>query len=228
MSIRCRLRVQLPDRRGALANLTGVIAKFGGDVVAVDIHEVEGADAVDEISVVMPDDWDPDQLAAGINAMEGARLVSWSPQEPHRDAVVQALRWTRLLIEAGVHRCDLELSRSICEICTSSVTWIYLVEEASTVEIAQAALDLGGPVVRMGQPPTSVDSLGAGPAWILAVPDAPQGARRVAVVARPASLSFTVTEVDRVQALLSVSHSLNESGSRHNEHVRLSLPAPDA
>ncbi len=48
---RYRLRVELPDLPGALAKVATVISDLDGDVVSIDIHELDGHQAVDELVV---------------------------------------------------------------------------------------------------------------------------------------------------------------------------------
>ena len=47
VTYRARLRVELPDRPGALSRVAGIIGECGGNVVSVDVQEVEGTLAVD-------------------------------------------------------------------------------------------------------------------------------------------------------------------------------------
>ncbi|MCU1373449.1 MAG: hypothetical protein JWO68_735, partial [Actinomycetia bacterium] len=46
-----RLRIELPDRPGALAGVTSEIATFDANILSIDVHEVDGNTAIDEIVV---------------------------------------------------------------------------------------------------------------------------------------------------------------------------------
>ncbi len=59
MTVRRRLRVELPDEPGALARVTTLLAAHGADVVSVDIHELDAGRAIDELIVDVGDIWDP-------------------------------------------------------------------------------------------------------------------------------------------------------------------------
>ncbi len=87
-----RLRVQVRDVPGALAELTGGLAGAGCDLLRVDVHGVDGHVAVDEVSLVAPDDLAGDDLAdlvAGAGAT--ALLVAPLPMETDVDPVAAAL-----------------------------------------------------------------------------------------------------------------------------------------
>src|SRR6478735_3845697 len=65
-----RLRIELPDRPGALAGVTTEIAESEANILSIDVHEVDGNTAIDEIVVEVADDWAPGALA-GSMALSG-------------------------------------------------------------------------------------------------------------------------------------------------------------
>lgn len=91
-----RLRVEVRDVPGALAQLTRRLAAADVDVLRVDVHGVDGRVAIDELSVVSPDDVREGTLrriigAAGATALVVAPLA----MERDTDPVTRALRWAR-------------------------------------------------------------------------------------------------------------------------------------
>jgi ACT domain len=93
-----RIRIELPDRPGALANVASIIASQGGNVVSVDIHDAGGQHAVDEIVVMLPMEWQSDQLAAELAKYDAGTLVSSTSAVVGSDSVVRALRWAASLV----------------------------------------------------------------------------------------------------------------------------------
>ncbi|MDQ1710437.1 MAG: hypothetical protein QOG49_1822 [Frankiaceae bacterium] len=49
-------RVELPDRPGRLAALTGAVADCGGNILALDVQALDGTRVADELLVDLPDD----------------------------------------------------------------------------------------------------------------------------------------------------------------------------
>ena len=68
--------MELPDRPGALSRVAGIIGECGGNVVRVDVQEVEGALAVDELVVDLPDDVDGDTLRRRLDEDRAGILLS--------------------------------------------------------------------------------------------------------------------------------------------------------
>lgn len=197
-----RIRIELPDRPGALANVASIIANQGGNVVSVDIHDIGGQHAVDEIVVMLPMDWQSNQLADELAKYDAGTLVSSTSAVVGSDSVVRALRWAASLVRSGAMDGGLELARAIAELCSSSVAWIATAEQAAAHPTGTRALEHGAPVTELAAPPPPMADGLPSPAWLLAVPDDPVMPQRVAFVGRPASLCFTHSEIARVEALL--------------------------
>jgi ACT domain len=197
-----RIRVELPNRPGALASVASIIGSHGGNVVSVDIHEVEGQQAVDEIIVMLPPDWTPTELAADLLRHDAGTLLSSTSAALSSDSVVRALRWATSLVRSGAMDGGLELARALAELCTSSVAYIATVEEASKHEVGRQAMERGAPYVELATPPPAMSSGLPESSWILAVPDDALQPTRVAFVGRASSFRFTNSEIVRVEALL--------------------------
>ena len=76
---RYRLRVELPDLPGALAKVATVISALDGDVVSIDIHELDGHQAVDELVVEVLTELDGRVLATALDAAGAGALLSCTP-----------------------------------------------------------------------------------------------------------------------------------------------------
>ena len=203
MTYRARLRIELPDRPGALAGLAGTLAQQGANVVTVETHEVDGDLAVDELVVDLPDDVTPEVLAQVLDGVGVGTLLSCGPPRPHEDPVSRALQWAGALAEVDPADRDDELARAIVDVCSAAGAWVTSVEEAGRTAVGAAALGRGAPVaLRTEDVPDSLRPELARRAWLLAAPDDADEPRRVAFLARPQGLRFTTTEIARVVALL--------------------------
>jgi len=202
---RARLRITLPDRLGALGRIGTVVGALGGNVLAVDVQEVDGPSVVDELLVDLPDHVLPADVAAALAKAGAGSLLSAKAGADVPDQVVRALRWACALTSAGPYGVDDELERAVAEVCGCSNVWLAGVEQARLVEAARLALARGRPVThRTADLPLALGPVAADEVWLLAVPDARIEPARVALVARALPDRFTVTEVERVSALLSL------------------------
>jgi hypothetical protein len=203
MSYRARLRIELPDRPGALGRVGQLIGDLGGNVGAVDIQEVDGEQAVDELLVDLPDHVRPADVALELRARGAGTLRGSSPGSDRPDPIVRALRWACALASAGPYGADDETERAIAAICGTSSVWLATVDEAQSVEAGRLALARGKAVShRTSEPPTRLGPVVDDEVWLLAVPDARLEPLRVAIAARPLTDRFTAGEVERVAALL--------------------------
>ena len=198
-----RLRIELPDHPGALAAVGRVLAAHGLNVVEVSIHEVEGNRAVDEI-VVHGDaslSWsDLSPALAGV----GAELLSVGPCEMRGDPVVTALTWVTATLEAPRRRSALVTGIRLLTGIDPAV--VLPVEEALRWPIGMTAVRQGRVVVqRLARAPEPLaqeaDVDGGTGVWVLAAPDGPHPAY-VVLAARPYSVRFTSTELNRLGAVL--------------------------
>ena len=99
---RYRLRVELPDLPGALAKVATVISDLDGDVVSIDVHELDGHQVVDELVVEVLTDLDGRVLGAALEEADAGILLSCAPATARPEPVVEALGWAREL--AGQER----------------------------------------------------------------------------------------------------------------------------
>ena len=73
------VRVWLPDRPGALAQVAGRIGAVRGDVVGIEILERGGGSAIDELTVSLPDDTLVELLVSEIRQVEGVAVEDVRP-----------------------------------------------------------------------------------------------------------------------------------------------------
>ncbi len=215
MPTRYRVRIELPDRPGALAKAAAAIASAGGNVMSVDIHEIDGERSVDEILVALPDSSDPAALSAVLADAGAGDLLSVRPDSGIVDPIVRALHWVGFALESELHDNELALAQSLSELCTSDAAWIWSPEEAQQLLAGRRALALGSAVVtREGELPPEVCGEQTGPGWVMAVPDDPLNPTRVAFAARASAVRFTASEVARAEALIMVCYRLTAAAAR--------------
>ncbi|MGO8875621.1 MAG: hypothetical protein ACLQNG_07640 [Acidimicrobiales bacterium] len=68
------VRVWLADRPGSLGQLASRIGEVGGDLVGIDILERDGARAVDELTVELPEGLSPESLADALSQLPGVEV----------------------------------------------------------------------------------------------------------------------------------------------------------
>jgi len=214
MPIRYRIRIELPDRPGALAKAAAAIATAGGNVMSVDIHEIDGERSVDEILVALPDGCESPTLSAVLDAADAGTLLSMRADSGIVDPIVRALHWVGFALEAEPQDCDLALAQSLSEICTTDMAWIWSPAESEQLLAGRRALALGTAVVtRENELPASVAGDHRGPSWVMAIPDDQLNPSRVGFAARTSSVRFTASEVARAEALMSVCYRLTGSAT---------------
>jgi predicted amino acid-binding ACT domain protein len=196
-----RLRIELPDHPGARAAASRVLAAQGLNVVEVSIHEVEGARAVDEIVVHAESPFSSVELGRSLD-QAGADLLSVAPCEIRGDPTVTALTWVSETLEHPSRKSS--LATGVRLLTGIDPVYVCSADDAKQWPIGAIALRDGSPVVmRLDCAPEPLRSHTAGDAgvWVLAAPDA-RNAAFVVLAARPYTIRFTATEVNRLVAVL--------------------------
>src|SRR3954454_6354842 len=134
MSFRARLRVELPDRPGALAKVASVIAAHGGNLVGIDVQEVEEDSAIDELVVDVPEGVDLNALRIALHESGAGVLVSHQAGAEQVDPVLRSLRWACAMVAAGPMGADDELTRAVAEASGTRMAWVCNVADAGLVE----------------------------------------------------------------------------------------------
>jgi hypothetical protein len=211
---RYRLRVELPDLPGALARVATVISEHDGDVVSIDIHELDGHQAVDELVVEVLTDLDGRALGAALEAADAGILLSCTPAAAREEPVLEALTWARALADANDPGA---VGRVLASACHSAKVWVAPIDDAREVPAGRLALARGAPLMQRSH--DLPEPLGGRPAstmWLLAVPDAQPNTRCIAFLARPGSLRFTASEVARVASLMALHRTLADRAARRD------------
>lgn len=95
------LRLWLPDRPGALGQVASRIGAVRGDVVAIDILERDGGQAIDELVVELPDVNLVDLLVDEVRQVDGVRIEEVRPTDRCHDPRLDALELVAQLVGAG-------------------------------------------------------------------------------------------------------------------------------
>lgn len=73
------IRVQLPDRPGALGALATALGNVGGDILSVDVVERGSGIAIDDLVVELPSGGQPDVLITAAESLEGVEVDAVRP-----------------------------------------------------------------------------------------------------------------------------------------------------
>jgi hypothetical protein len=197
-----RLRIELPDRPGALAALGAIVARHDANIVSVDIHEIEGPTAIDDIVVHVPDGWEPGRLSAALAEESTATLLSAQRLSVSPDAVLATLRSCVAMLHADAEGLDRECETALALLSPGSTAWLADPSGAAGIEAGRLALERKESTILRSADLGEHTSGDTEPGWVLAALDDHLEPRVVAFVARPESLRFSSTEVERVEALL--------------------------
>jgi hypothetical protein len=197
-----RLRIELPDRPGALAALGAIVARHDANIVSVDIHEIEGPTAIDDIVVHVPDGWEPGRLSAALAEESTATLLSAQRLSVSPDAVLATLRSCVAMLHADTEGLDRECELALALLSPGSTAWLAAPGAAGDLDAGRLALERGETTILRSADLGERSGAEAEPGWLLAAPDDHLTPTVVAFVARPESLRFSSNEVERVEALL--------------------------
>jgi hypothetical protein len=184
-----RLRIELPDRPGALASVSAVLAEHGANILSIDVHEVDGGTAVDEIVVEGPDGWIPSPVAAALAESGVGSLLSSRRMANIEDAVTAALRAVSAMVASPADDLDSHCSAAVLQVASGASAHLISADEAADVQE-------GSVVHRIEH------------GWQLAAVDDETDPQTVAIVTRPLNVRFSATEISRVEALLRIRRRL--------------------
>lgn len=194
-----RLRVELSLQPTTPPLVGTALGALGGDVVSVDLREVDGDHAIDEIVVDFERDPGAPTLSRAL-AHDPATLLS-SQRCRLDEPTTQAKQWAAT---TDIGRADeRDLTRRLSAACPFSKVSVHAAGEARSLPVVQMALARRGPVAHRcdGLPDAAGTASGAS-AWVLAVADRYWDPESVALLSRPLSLRFTATEAARVEVLM--------------------------
>lgn len=206
-----RMRVELDDSPGRLAEIAAVISQYGGNIAGVDVQKGGDEVAVDELTVEFSDNVDILEVRCQIANLGGARVISH--QKASRvDPMVKLMRdLTVALGDLPEDRAQ-RLRRGVADLCGTPAAWLLTSERASSFGVGHLAIAAPGTAF-LGRGREPLPTLGetiSGESSLLAVAIEPSSDPRVVLVARSAMQSFTTTEADRVEALVEFHLRLHE------------------
>jgi hypothetical protein len=185
-----RLRIELRDRPGALAAVSAEIAAADANIASIDVHEVDGSTAVDEIVVNVSEHWAPRALAESLARSGAGVLLSSRRMISNDDAVASALRSAAAMIGGTPETVDAECRAALLALAHGSSARLVGLETREPA--AMLALDRR----------TSIVTRDGEHGWVLAALDDTVEPAAVALISRPLNVRFSATEVSRVEALL--------------------------
>jgi hypothetical protein len=203
-----RLRIELADRPGSLAEVAGVIAGQGGNITGIDIHPGSGS-AVDEVTVEFGSHVDLREVRRAIVASGSAKVLSHQAATPV-DLLTRVVRRLTGLLDSDAW--DEELRRTIAELFATPAAWVLSPDEAAGYGAVAGPAE--ATVVRSTRRLPPLGDTIDGEAWVLAVSTVTAQGPRVIVVARPTTQGFTPTEVARLEAVA----ALQQRMGRHMKH----------
>jgi ACT domain-containing protein len=212
MSVMVRLRIELADAPGSLAQVAAIIGEHGGNITAIDVQEGSPSSAIDEVTVEFREDADLQKLRHHLSDSGAARVVSH--QTANRiDLVVRMLQRLADILPASPDNRDEGLRRGVAELCSTPVVWVASPDDAAAYSAGRQALERAGEAVliRSDEPLPALAGTISGKAWLLAVADRLSGPRhRVVLVARPEAQEFTTTEISRIEALVALHEQIEQ------------------
>ncbi|HSS08900.1 MAG TPA: ACT domain-containing protein [Acidimicrobiales bacterium] len=212
MSVMVRLRIELADAPGSLAQVAAIIGEHGGNITAIDVQEGSPSSAIDEVTVEFQEDANLQKLRHHLSDSGAARVVSH--QTANRiDPVLRMLQRLADILPASPHERDEGLRRGVAELCSTPVVWVASPDDAVAYSAGRQALERAGEaaLICSDEPLPALAGTISGKAWLLAVADRLAGSRhRVVLVARPETQEFTTTEISRVEALVALHEQIEQ------------------
>jgi hypothetical protein len=152
------IRVELPDRPGALGLVASRVGAVRGEIVGIDILERDGGRALDELVVDLPDSSLLELLVAEVTAVDGVEVDDLRPAPPERrDAGLDALETAVCLTEAtsveALVECLADSARRALDADAVAVEDAPIVPVPPEVDdVARVALPSAGLVVVLRRP----------------------------------------------------------------------------
>ena len=126
------VRVWLPDRPGALGQVASRIGAVSGDVLDIEILEVGGGRAIDELVVALPDRGLVDLMVTEVHAIDGVSVEHVRPTgDEHVDGGLMALTVAAELAEADEFDAHLTLVGGVQRL--TEAEWVLLARGTETI-----------------------------------------------------------------------------------------------
>lgn len=200
-------RVELLDRPGQLAALTGAVAACGGNILALDVQALDGTRVADELLVDVPEDVSVEYVESQIRAT-GAEVVMLAAASTDDlvDPQTRCLELGRRLVRRHAAR-ERVLEAALAELVGADGVMVVPAEATLTSALAGQALVEDRPMMareRTGLVPTRSDQEAP---WLLVIPPTEGAGGQVTMLAR-AGAGFNASEIARIQALLALAAEL--------------------
>jgi hypothetical protein len=191
-----RMRVEVPDRAGALAGVTAVLAELGVDVASVDVLEVDGSTVVDELLLRLPDGVRGRDVQLALRSAGAVEAVPADVAGPTGDATVRALGLLTSVL-AAPEDADAP-GRGLARVAYADVGMFLDRGEALRFPLGRRALETAVPVSGRAGPDAS--PLASPGGWVLWTTPSVEDPLHIAVVARSLDVRFSATEAARLRA----------------------------
>ncbi|GAC1528659.1 MAG: hypothetical protein NVS3B12_00940 [Acidimicrobiales bacterium] len=194
-----RMRIELADAPGGLAQVAAAIGRYEGNITGIDVQQGDDDVAIDELTIEFGDDVDLFAVRREIASTAAARVISHQ-RASRSDPVAKMIRDLSAALIAPPEQRPEELRRQLAQLCGTPAAWLLTPVDASSFEVARLAADTPG-TAYVGRSTVALPSLGEtipGESSLLAIAFESQ----VVLVARSITQRFTSTEADRVEALV--------------------------
>jgi hypothetical protein len=196
------MRVEMRNEPGSLAAVAATIARLGGNILDVDVHEIDGHTVADELVIEMPAEVTPAKVRSSMLEAGASEVSSTTLHHRVTDSQVRCLEAVRQLMTHDVAPVA-ALARALSALVPADEVRV------SNGEGAAEGIDDGDAMGR-GTPVATLTDGGGVRRWILAVPY-PEHEPSCAVVLERTGSRFSATEIARARALLRVHAELESA-----------------
>ena len=191
------MRIELPDEPNTLGRIATALGGLGANILHIDVHELDGADVIDEIVITGPSSLSPADVRTALLDAGARTVVSVPIVHRQMDALVRALTSLVTFVRDSSDRSLLDVIPSIVPIEAAAIERIDDLDE----------IDPGGRQLRWGTP----TARSVGTSWVLAVPRVDRTPTPYDALVVRRTLRFSATEVARLRALLLLHSHLDAS-----------------
>jgi len=198
-----RLRIEVPLELPVTSTVADAIDELGGDIVAVDLREVDGPHVIDEMVVEFERPSDVHALSRALDTEPSTTLLSSQRCELGQPAR-QARDWVRGALNRERDDRATDLTAQLLAACPMARVELRAADDAYDLPVVNMALQRGGPVV-LRQTSLVDATLPPGkpaPKWLLAAADQYPDAGRIALLERPMALRFSAYDAAKVNLLI--------------------------
>jgi hypothetical protein len=140
------VRLWLADRPGSLGRIATRIGEVGGDLVGIDILERDGALAMDEFTVELPDGYSPEELAEALSQLQGVEV------EDMRHLVFRAPYSGRDPLDTAVLLAEASDPARVADVLARGVCTAFSCDWSTVLDMAGTAV---AALANSGEPPSA-------------------------------------------------------------------------